>query len=53
MLVGQLDEMYWGNCLIGGLIGMLLIDPATGAMYKLQENIWVNLTPENPPAQNF
>jgi hypothetical protein len=27
---------YWGNLLIGGVLGMLIIDPATGAMYKLE-----------------
>lgn len=31
----KMDGWYWGNILIGGLIGMLIIDPATGAMYKL------------------
>jgi len=28
---------YWGNLLFGGLIGMLIVDPLTGAMYKLPE----------------
>ena len=28
------DGWYWGNILIGGIIGLLIIDPATGAMYK-------------------
>ncbi len=31
-----LDGWYFGNILIGGVIGMLIIDPATGAMYKLE-----------------
>lgn len=31
----SLDGWYFGNILIGGVIGMLIIDPATGAMYKL------------------
>lgn len=31
----KLDGWYFGNILVGGLIGMLIIDPATGAMYKL------------------
>jgi hypothetical protein len=30
-----INGWYFGNILIGGLIGMLIIDPATGAMYKL------------------
>lgn len=32
---GKLNGWYIGNILIGGLIGMLIIDPASGAMYKL------------------
>ena len=28
---------YFGNLLIGGLIGMLIVDPATGAMYRLEK----------------
>ena len=31
----KLDGWYFGNLLHGGLIGMLIIDPATGAMWKL------------------
>ena len=30
------DGWYWGNILIGGVLGMLIVDPATGAMYKLE-----------------
>ena len=36
-----LNEWYFGNVLLGGVIGMLIIDPATGAMYKLKEK-WVD-----------
>ncbi len=31
----KLDGWYFGNIVFGGLIGMLIIDPATGAMYRL------------------
>jgi hypothetical protein len=31
----KLNGWYFGNILIGGLVGMLIIDPATGAMWKL------------------
>jgi len=31
----RLNGWYFGNLLIGGWIGMLIIDPATGAMWKL------------------
>jgi hypothetical protein len=32
------DGWYFGNLLFGGLIGLLIVDPATGAMYKLEPN---------------
>ncbi|MCD7973189.1 MAG: hypothetical protein LUG18_11090 [Candidatus Azobacteroides sp.] len=31
----SLEPWYFGNILLGGLIGMLIVDPASGAMYKL------------------
>jgi hypothetical protein len=33
---GQVNGWYFGNILIGGLIGLLAVDPATGAMYTLR-----------------
>ncbi|MCL2097720.1 MAG: hypothetical protein FWH23_03050 [Bacteroidales bacterium] len=32
----KLDGWYFGNILLGGLIGMLIVDPATGAMWKME-----------------
>ena len=32
----KVNGWYFGNLLIGGLIGMLIVDPATGAMYRLE-----------------
>ena len=37
-LESKVSGWYFGNLLIGGLLGMLIVDPLTGAMY--------NLTPE-------
>ncbi|MEX6686539.1 hypothetical protein QTN47_03485 [Danxiaibacter flavus] len=34
----KLNGWYFGNILLGGVIGMLIIDPATGAMYKLDNH---------------
>jgi hypothetical protein len=34
---GNLNGWYIGNLLIGGVIGMLIIDPASGAMYKIED----------------
>jgi hypothetical protein len=31
----KLNGWYFGNIFFGGVIGMLIVDPATGAMYKL------------------
>lgn len=41
----KLNGWYFGNILLGGIIGMLIVDPATGAMYKLESDyIDTNLT---------
>ena len=32
-----LDFMYVGNVVFGGLIGILIVDPATGAMWRMSE----------------
>lgn len=34
----RVNGWYFGNILIGGLIGMLIVDPATGAMYRLDSD---------------
>lgn len=31
----KLNGWYFGNLLLGGVLGMLIIDPATGAMWKI------------------
>ena len=40
-IYGKLDNWYWGNILTGGLIGFFLVDPVTGAMWKLPERVMV------------
>lgn len=35
----------FGNLVFGGLVGWLIVDPATGAMWTLQEDVSVNLEP--------
>lgn len=42
-LKAGMDGWYIGNILLGGLIGMLIVDPATGAMWKLPETAHVSL----------
>ena len=39
----QMDGWYIGNILFGGLIGLLIVDPATGAMWKLPDSISATL----------
>ncbi len=44
LVSGELNPWYFGNILIGGVIGMLIVDPLTGAMFKIkQENITTEL----------
>ncbi len=41
----KINGWYFGNIVFGGLIGLLIIDPATGAMYRLDSlGITENLT---------
>lgn len=35
----SLNGWYFANILFGGVIGMLIVDPATGAMYKLDRDL--------------
>lgn len=36
---------YWWNILLGGAIGMLIVDPLTGAMYTLPDEVVGTLKP--------
>jgi hypothetical protein len=38
-LSASLDGWYFGNLLFGGLIGFLIVDPASGAMWKLDGHV--------------
>lgn len=42
----HVSAWYWaGNLILGGLIGYLIIDPITGDMYYLDEDVHLNMTP--------
>jgi hypothetical protein len=41
-----MDGWYIGNILFGGVIGFLIVDPATGAMWKLGDPVYGNLAPD-------
>lgn len=36
VITGRVNGWYFGNLLIGGVIGMVVVDPLTGAMFTLQ-----------------
>lgn len=40
----KLDGWYIGNILFGGLIGFLVVDPLTGAMWRLDKEVKTELT---------
>ena len=40
----SMNNWYWGNILLGGLIGMVIVDPATGAMWKLDDTHVVSMS---------
>ena len=44
-LTAGFDGWYVGNIVFGGLIGLLIVDPATGAMWKLDRRVSVVLGP--------
>lgn len=44
----SMDGWYFGNVLLGGLIGFLIVDPLTGAMWKLEDRVLTTLQPITP-----
>jgi hypothetical protein len=49
---GSMSGWYIGNILFGGLIGMLAVDPVTGAMYVLPETVSQSLDADAPKTGN-
>lgn len=49
ILDSKVDGWYWGNLGFGGIIGWFIVDPLTGAMYKLPRAAHVNLQPSAAP----
>ena len=45
-IVGSVSGWYIGNQLIGGLIGMLAVDPLTGGMYTFPDSVSGTLDPQ-------
>ena len=44
-LEGNVSGWYWGNFVFGGIIGMFVVDPLTGAMFKLPDATHATLSP--------
>ena len=53
-VTARVDGWVLGNIIFGGLLGLLIVDPATGAMWQLPSDHVVNLTAQNeaPPPAN-
>jgi hypothetical protein len=50
----RLDGWYFGNIIFGGLIGMLIVDPATGAMYTIDtQMVSIALQEQRPPTTSI
>lgn len=45
----RLNGWYWGNFLFGGLVGLLFVDPMTGAMYRIDDLPRYDLPPATKP----
>lgn len=43
ILNGELDSWYLGNFVIGGIFGLLVVDPSTGCMWKLDDRVHADL----------
>jgi len=44
-LQAMVDPWYFGNIIFGGLIGLAIVDPLTGAMWELEDNVSTTLAP--------
>jgi hypothetical protein len=48
----RVNEWYFGNFIIGGLIGFLIVDPLTGAMWKIERGYINTVLDESPATGN-
>ena len=47
----SINGWYFGNLIFGGLAGLFVVDPLTGAMWKLPASAYANLTPNTTAAK--
>lgn len=50
-LRSKLNGWYFGNIVFGGLLGLLIVDPATGAMWRLPEQAQLGMVEPAKPAR--
>lgn len=50
-LNSSMDGWYFGNLIFGGLVGLFIVDPLTGAMWKLPTTAYVDLVPNTTAAK--
>lgn len=43
-LSAHMNGWYWGNIVFGGVIGLLVVDPVTGAMWRMDDTLMVPLS---------
>ena len=49
----EINPWYAGNIILpGGLLWLLIVDPATGAMWKLDDNVFGSLSADGPTGQD-
>jgi hypothetical protein len=48
-VVRSIDGWYIANVLFGGVLGLLVVDPATGAMWKLKDEVALHLVEAGAP----
>lgn len=50
-LDAKVDGWYWGNFLFGGILGLFIVDPLTGSMYKMPEEVVLDKKIETPSSK--
>lgn len=48
-LEGRVNQWYFGNVFLANVVGLLVVDPVTGAMWELPERRSVELNAARPP----
>ncbi len=44
----SVNGWFWGNIAFGGAIGMFVVDPLTGAMFRMPESVMIDTTKTTP-----